>query len=173
MSQSHLHYTKVKHVSITTLQIIKRFHFHVHGELCPPRTSTRGREESVQELSEVSIHQEMGILMITPHEHFHEADIFTPGFNVLHSVREKSKAWRFSLIFSGLKLLGMTATPYWMLKRKTTWAVILLHLFRSAPFNEGGEDIFVQVGFLVVPKGLYAIMTMSCCWQNFKSFGWV
>lgn len=111
--------------------------------------------------------------MITPHEHFHEADIFTPGFNVLHSVREKSKAWRLSLIFSGLKLLGMTATPCWMLKRKTTWAVILLHLFRSAHFNEGGEDIFVQVGFLVVPKGLYAIMTMSCCWQNFKSFGWV
>lgn len=34
-------------------------------------------------------------------------------------------------------------------------------------------SIAYQVGFLEVPKGLYAIMTMSCCWQNFKSFGWV
>lgn len=42
---------------------------------------------------------------------------------------------------------------------------------RNTP--EQTQSLTYQLGFLEVPKGLYAIMTMSCCWQNFKSLGWV
>lgn len=50
---------------------------------------------------------------------------------------------------------------------------ISLILYTKGNTAEETYSIAYQFGFLEVPKGLYAIMTMSCCWQNFKSFGWV
>lgn len=57
-----------------------------------------------------------------------------------------SLTWKFSLILSGVVLLGMTTNPRWMSKRNTIWACVLLYFFpskvRSSSFNKGGEDTF-------------------------------
>ena len=50
------------------------------------------------------------------------------------------------MILSGLKLLGMTTTPRWMLKRRTIWATVLLYffpsVFRNGSFSKGGTETF-------------------------------
>lgn len=53
------------------------------------------------------------------------------------------QTWKFSLMRTGLKLFGMTATPLCRLNLKATWAVVLLYFLatdtRSSSSNNGGH----------------------------------
>lgn len=54
--------------------------------------------------------------------------------------------WKLCVILSGLKLLGITTTPLWALKRKATWALLLLYFFpmdtSSSSSSKGGHFKF-------------------------------
>lgn len=54
--------------------------------------------------------------------------------------------WKLCLILSGLKLLGITTTPLWTLKRRATWALLLLYFFpidtSSSSSSRGGHFTF-------------------------------
>lgn len=63
-----------------------------------------------------------------------------------HVSKGHSLTWKFSFILLKLKLLGMTTTPRWMLKRNPIWAAVLLYFFpsefKSSSFNKDGDDTF-------------------------------
>lgn len=87
--------------------------------------------------------------------------------------------WKLCLILSGLKLLGITTTPLWTLKRRATWALLLLYFFpmetSSSSSSRGGHFTFtLNQGQREIPMtpGLYVIIPNPCkCghWQMFIS----
>lgn len=54
--------------------------------------------------------------------------------------------WKLCWILSGLKLLGITTTPLWTLKRRATWALLLLYFLpidtSSSSSSSGGLFTF-------------------------------
>lgn len=62
-----------------------------------------------------------------------------------HIYFEKS-TWKLCLILSILKLFGITTTPLWTLKRRATWALLLLYFFpmdiSSSSSSRGGHVTF-------------------------------
>lgn len=64
----------------------------------------------------------------------------------LHALHFGKATWKLCVILSGLKLLGMTMTPLWILKRRATWALLLLYFFpmdtRSSSSSMGGHFKF-------------------------------
>lgn len=66
--------------------------------------------------------------------------------NMTHRGPELNRTWKLCLILSGLKLLGITTTPLWALKRRATWALLLLYFLpidtRSSSSSRGGHFTF-------------------------------
>lgn len=63
------------------------------------------------------------------------------------------QTWKFSLMWTGLKLFGMTTTPLCTLNLKATWAVVLLYFLASdtssSSSNNGGHFRFTLWKWLI------------------------